>query len=100
MTDRLDFQGLVDLHYAALYRFALSLTRKENDACDLTQQAFLTLASKGHQMQDVTKAKAWLFTTLYRDFLRAQRSQARFPQEDLETADLPPVEPGTVERMD
>ena len=47
----LDFQSLVDLHYGTLYRFAMSLTRVESDACDLVQQTFLTWATKGHQFQ-------------------------------------------------
>ena len=32
------FEDLVQAHYASLYRFALSLTRSETDASDLTQQ--------------------------------------------------------------
>src|SRR4051812_33125976 len=35
-----DFAQLVARHYQALYKFALSLTRSEADACDLTQQTF------------------------------------------------------------
>ena len=34
------FTQLVDAYYQALYRFALSLTRSEADASDLTQQTF------------------------------------------------------------
>ena len=37
------FAQLVDAHYAPLYRFALSLARREADACDLVQQTFLQL---------------------------------------------------------
>ena len=64
MPGPLDFDSLVSLHYASLYRFALSLTRKESDACDLTQQTFYVWASKGHQLEDNSKVKSWLFTTL------------------------------------
>ena len=61
-----DFQQLVDRQYEPLFRFALSLTRSEADAADLTQQTFFLWASKGHQLRDRSKAKSWLFTTLYR----------------------------------
>ncbi len=86
-----DFEQLVDAHYAALYRFALSLARSEPAAADLTQQTFYLWASRGHQLRDAAKAKSWLFTTLYREFLGLHRRESRFPQADLdgETADLP-----------
>jgi hypothetical protein len=54
----LDFQGLVDLHYAALYRFAMSLTSTETDAGDLVQETFLAWATKGHQLQDAARVQA------------------------------------------
>lgn len=67
------FTQLVDAHYAPLYRFALSLTKNSSDAGDLTQQTFFIWAKKGEQLRDGTKAKSWLFTTLYREFLRVRR---------------------------
>ncbi|HKQ37495.1 MAG TPA: RNA polymerase sigma factor [Verrucomicrobiae bacterium] len=84
MAAELDFEVLVDRYYAALYRFALSLTRKESDARDLTQQTFWLWARKGHQLQDPGKVKSWLFTTLHREFLQAQRRSTRFPHHELE----------------
>ena len=75
-----NFQQLVDQQYAALYRFALSLSKSEADAADLTQQTFFLWAAKGHQLRDGSKAKAWLFTTLYREFLGRRRHEVRFPQ--------------------
>ncbi len=97
-----DFQSLVDLHYASLFRFAMSLTRAENDASDLVQDTFLTWAAKGHQLQDQTKAKTWLFTTLHRRFLETQRRITRFPQVDIEEIvdDLAKVEPELVNQLD
>jgi len=100
--DRLDFQRLVDQFYGPLYRFAMSLTRAEADAADLVQETFLTWASKGHQLQDFSKVKSWLFTTLHRSFLQSQRRLVRFPQLEITEveADLPYVEPELLNRLD
>ena len=97
-----DFQGLVDLHYGPLYRFAMSLTRTESDASDLVQDTFLTWASKGHQLRDRTKVKSWLFTTLHRRFLETQRHLLRFPHLELTEAmdELPTVDPQLVNQLD
>jgi RNA polymerase sigma-70 factor (ECF subfamily) len=83
MPHQLDFERLVEEYYGALYRFALSLTRQENDAWDLTQQTFLIWARKGHQLQDPAKVKTWLFTTLHRQFLQGCRRMERFPHTEL-----------------
>ena len=79
-----DFQQLVDRQYAPLFRFALSLSKSEADAADLTQQTFFLWASKGHQLRDRSKAKSWLFTTLYREFLSSRRHEFRFPKIELD----------------
>jgi RNA polymerase sigma-70 factor, ECF subfamily len=78
-----DFEQLVNRYYVALYRFALSLAKSEADAADLTQQTFFLWASKGHQLRDGSKAKAWLFTTLYREFLNRRRHEVHFPKVEL-----------------
>jgi RNA polymerase sigma-70 factor (ECF subfamily) len=72
-----EFIQLVDRFYPALYRFALSLARSEADACDLTQQTFYVWATKGGALREAEKAKSWLFTTLYREFLRGRRRGER-----------------------
>jgi RNA polymerase sigma-70 factor, ECF subfamily len=81
-----DFQQLVNQQYAPLYRFALSLAKSEADAADLTQQTFFLWASKGEQLRDSSKAKSWLFTTLYREFLNRHRHEVRFPKVELHDA--------------
>ena len=82
------FTQLVDAHYAPLFRFALSLTKNSADAGDLTQQTFFIWAKQGHALREEGKAKSWLFTTLYREFLRGRRRAERVTALD----DLGPVE--------
>lgn len=82
------FTQLVDTHYTSLYRFALSLTKNTSDACDLTQQTFFIWARKGDQLRVAAKAKSWLFTTLYREFLRGRRRSDQVRALE----DLPPNE--------
>ncbi len=72
-----DIENLVDAHYAPLYRFAISLSRSVHTGADLTQQTFYLWASRGYQLRDPSKVKAWLYTTLYREFLRQHRLDAR-----------------------
>lgn len=72
-----NFVRLVDAHYASLHRFALSLARSGADAADLVQQTFFIWATKGDTLKDTAAAKSWLFTTLYREFLRSRRRSAR-----------------------
>lgn len=94
---------MVAQYYEPLYRFAYSLARSEEDACDLTQQTFYLFATRGHQLKERSKAKTWLFTTLYRAFLGTKRRQQRFPHEDLDEAsleDLASVSPEAVEKAD
>lgn len=83
MNSAEQFEALVSAHYEALFRFALSLTRTESDACDLTQQTFYVWATKGHQLRDRSRVKPWLFTILHRTFLESRRRQSRFPHHEL-----------------
>ena len=82
------FTQLVDAHYTPLFRFALSLTKNSSDAGDLTQQTFFIWAKQGHALREAAKAKSWLFTTLYREFLRGRRRAERV----MALEDLGPVE--------
>ncbi len=97
-----DFNNCVDQHYGPLYRFAYSLTASEADACDLVQETFYIWLRKGHQLQQDTKLKAWLFTTLHRQFLQSRRRSKRFTEVTFETAEaeLPAVPPDEAERLD
>jgi RNA polymerase sigma-70 factor, ECF subfamily len=88
------FNQLVDAHYVPLFRFALSLTKNSSDAGDLTQQTFFIWAKQGHALRETAKAKSWLFTTLYREFLRGRRRSERVTAlEDLSPAEADPAAP-------
>jgi RNA polymerase sigma-70 factor (ECF subfamily) len=102
MTPEIEFEKLVDLYYPSLYRFALSLTRRESDACDLTQETFYIWARKGHQVRDQKKVKSWLFTTLHREYLQKHRRIVRFPEVELSDAgsELPDIPAVSLERLD
>jgi RNA polymerase sigma factor (sigma-70 family) len=95
MAVETDFEELVALYYPSLYRFALSLTHQESDAGDLAQQTFYVWARKGHQLQDRSKVKSWLFTTLHREYLQHRRKFARYSECDLSEAEheLPEAPP-------
>jgi RNA polymerase sigma-70 factor (ECF subfamily) len=98
----MDFTTLVDTHYRGLYQFAYSLAHSEADASDLTQETFLRWAQKSGQLRDTTKAKSWLFTTLYRLFLNRRRHVTRFPHDELSDAEtkLPPVDSNAVRSLE
>ncbi|HEY0789860.1 MAG TPA: RNA polymerase sigma factor [Chthoniobacterales bacterium] len=83
----IDLEGAVAAYYQSLYRFALSLTRQEASAADLTQQTFLLLAQHGHQLRELEKLKGWLFTTLRREFLRLARRQNAHPEVSFESGE-------------
>src|SRR6266576_824215 len=96
------FEAIVSEHYEPLFRFAMSLTRAESDAQDLTQHTFQVWATKGHQLRDISKVKTWLYTTLHRAFLVGRRRQNRFPHDNLEEveAQLPPFPPELGDHVD
>jgi len=101
-VDELSFEHLVDSYYESLYRFALSLTRREADACDMTQQTFYRWATKGGQLRDKSKVKSWLFTTLHREFLAGRRHEVRFPHLEISGVEeeLTPTQPSVANKMD
>lgn len=96
-----DFEAIVNLYYEDLYRFAWSLARNPDDASDLTQQTFAIYAEKGHQIREVERAKSWLFTSLYREFLRFSERRKRTVSSEEVTTEIPePVMESQVEQQD
>ncbi|MEM1057650.1 MAG: RNA polymerase sigma factor [Verrucomicrobiota bacterium] len=99
---RPSFESVVEQFYQPLFRFALSLTKHETEACDLTQQTFYLWATKGHQLRDATKVKSWLFTTLHREFLSLARRRRRFEHTEMDESspELPVSDPTMVNDLD
>ncbi|MFP4540653.1 MAG: RNA polymerase sigma factor [Opitutales bacterium] len=97
-----EFEALVAEYYQSLYRFGFSLAKNEADASDLVQDTFLIWARKGSGLRDQSKVKSWLFTTLYREFLRLRRRSVRQADLDPEEFDreLPAVESDTVNQLE
>lgn len=97
-----EFQELVDAHYQPLYRFGFSLAKNPDRAADLVQQTFCIWAQKGHQLKDRSKAKTWLFTTLYREHLGQARRSQRHPESEIGEVEheLPGTEDHTDRQMD
>jgi len=99
----IDSDRLVNSFYSQLYRFALSLSRKESDAADLVQQTFYIWASRGHQLREESKVKTWLFMTLYREFLARRRHDDRFidiVDGDARLVEPPHLSPAAIDTLD
>lgn len=79
-----DFHQLVAEHYGPLLRFAQSLCRGRGLAEDLVQQTFLQWARKGHTLREAARARTWLFTTLYREWLSVARREQRHEMVEFE----------------
>jgi len=87
VLDDATFEKVVNAQYEPLYRFAFSLVQRESEARDLTQDVFTKLASKAHQIDDESRLKSWMFTTLYRAFLDSKRRDKRYPHVEMGAAD-------------
>lgn len=79
--NHLKFDELYDMHRAAVYSFAYSLTQNRGEAEDLFQETWLRVARYFPKALDMKKVKSWLFTitaNLHKDALRKKRTRRRF----------------------
>ena len=100
MWKRASYEKIVNACYAPLYRFAFSLSRSAADAADLTQEGFARLASAKSALREISKARTWLFTTVYRTFLQRRRHEIRFPEIELIDGVVPPSVPDLETALD
>lgn len=99
----INFNRLVDHHYSGLYRFAFSLARNKHEASDLVQQTFYIYAQKGKNIREPSKVKTWLFTTLYREFLKGTRLCKRQSVQEnnyIEEVSAKPIDPKIFQSID
>ena len=93
---------LVEMHHAAVYRYAFRLTSSVTDAEDLTQQTYLVAQEKLSQLRDFSAARSWLFSILRHVFLKGLRKASPIPvsEPDLEAAAYGPPGPslGEIDR--
>ena len=89
----MDFESLYRQHVQAVFRFALSITRRRELAEDLTSEAFLALHRELASI-DSSQLPAWLLTVVRnraRDMWRHQVIEERYAVEKKPAA--PPVAP-------
>lgn len=96
------------MHLPAVYRAAYRLTRREDDARDLSQETMLRAYRTFDSFQSGTNARAWLLTIVYSVFVnkyhRERRQPAQLSIEDAEArfsqalvaTETQPLTPGVV----
>jgi len=77
---RLSPESLVERFYEPLYRFALVLSGSEAVAADLTLETFQLWRQLGEALREKATVRTWMFRTLYREFMKAQRPDSGFRQ--------------------
>jgi RNA polymerase sigma factor (sigma-70 family) len=65
-----DFETLVELYYQPVFTFAVRLCGKLDHALELTQHTFCLALSRQSYLEGKGKATGWLFTLLFREFLK------------------------------
>ena len=102
VAKKIDLQAIVSEYYAGLYRFGLALAKNESEAADLTQETFLILAKHVNQIREPERIKAWLFTTLRREFLRKIRIHTAHPEVEFqpEENEIPGIESDALRTID
>ncbi len=71
------FQELFISHQPRLYRFALRLTRSDDEAKDLVQDTALQAFRKKNHLKDSNKFPSWINSILYNTFRASYRKAKR-----------------------
>ncbi|WP_370981050.1 RNA polymerase sigma factor [Agaribacterium sp. ZY112] len=82
--DRVAFARLLHVIYDLIYRFALKLLGKVEDAEDLTQQACIKLAKVIKQFRFESAFSSWLYKLVYNLSLDWRRKQGRHKLEAID----------------
>ena len=72
----LDFETLVELYYQPVFTFAVKLCGGLEQALELTQHTFCQALNHKSYFGGTQKAKAWLFTLVFREFLKQKRNES------------------------
>ncbi|MDD8042897.1 MAG: sigma-70 family RNA polymerase sigma factor [Verrucomicrobiota bacterium] len=78
--DERAFRNIYDNHKAAIYRYALTITRDVQQAEDVTQEAFLKLYKAQHRYRDDSNLGALLFKITRNTALSHVAKARRFPR--------------------
>lgn len=73
------FSETAIIHIDSIYRFALYMTKNENDAQDLVQDTYLRAYKFFDKFQEGTNCKAWLLKILKNTFINSLRRSKRYP---------------------
>ncbi len=76
---RWDFHSGAPPYREQLFKTALRLTRRVEDAEDLLQDTYLKAFRSYHHFQEGTNLKAWLFRIMKNNFINGYRRQRRAP---------------------
>jgi DNA-directed RNA polymerase specialized sigma24 family protein len=72
-----DFETLVELYYQPVFRFAVSLGGGLESALELTQRSFCLALERLDYLASGPNPKGWLFSLLFREFLKDARRSSR-----------------------
>jgi len=87
-----ELEQLYDAHAAALFAYALQLTRSDADARDVLQEVFLQLARRGVLPAEVRDARAFLLRATHHAVVdRVRRRESRRRTEDSLAAEPGPL---------
>ena len=81
VTEVEEFETAALSHMDALYRTALRMTRKKEDAEDLVQETYSKAFRSASQFQAGTNLKAWLFRILTNSYINEYRKRSRRPKQ-------------------
>lgn len=83
----------IETHYRSIYQYALSLTKSEADAADITQDAMIAFLKKAGEIRDQERVKSWLYKTVYRKFLKHAKRRDRHEEFNELTPEHAPLSP-------